>query len=663
MNTQIFSTAIVSGLLLLSAVCCAPKATDNLPSKSLPAPYAELSEGLLGEIHPEGWTKEFLERQGTGLTGHPDAMSYPYNSCLWAGLMTRNTDQYGCEWWRYEQTGYYSDGLLKLGYLLDNEAFIDRAVEGIEYTLAHVDENGRLGSYIDSKPVDTMWPICVYFRVLQAYYEKTGDERIVEALHKHYLTYTEEQVETWRSIISIEGMLWVYGKTGDERLLELCETAWNAGKHTDLTPELCSNDEKIHIHGVTCCEEIKLPVLLYAYTGKQEYLDQALNAQRKLERDDMLPDGVIVSAEELVGSDNVINSHETCDIADYTWALGYFLMTTGEGKWADKIEQAVFNACSGAITKDFKAMQYFSSVNQFIATGDSNHNDFFHGSTWMAYRPTHQTECCIGNLHRIMPNYVSRMWMRKGSDGIAAALYGPSVFEFTSSKGVKCRIEEDTRYPFEGDIRFRFSLDRAAKIPFSFRVPQWSTSVEVTLNGEKVSGDFAKGEFATLERVFKDGDCLTVSFGMEPQCIAFKDQGVYFQRGPLLFSYAIPQIKEVDNKVYANMYGKVPEEPGFDCWSIRPAGDWNYAWAGSGAEDVRVVLSDDVDGYPFDMENAPVRLEIPAEKIQWELEEGRYTPRMPAQDDVQVLSDSLYTLTLVPYGCTELRLTVFPSVK
>lgn len=70
----------------------------------------------------------------------------------------------------------------------------------------------------------------------------------------------------------------------------------------------------------------------------------ALNAERKLTRDHMLPDGVPASAEALVGNGDVINSHETCDISDYTWTLEQFLLTTGEVRWADKIEKAVFNA-------------------------------------------------------------------------------------------------------------------------------------------------------------------------------------------------------------------------------------------------------------------------------------------------------------------------------
>ena len=82
----------------------------------------------------------------------------------------------------------------------------------------------------------------------------------------------------------------------------------------------------------------------------------------------MLIDGVNSSTEALAGNDPLA-SHETCDITDYTWTMGYYLMATGDGQWADRIEKAIFNAGFGAITKDFRTMQYFSCPNQFIATG------------------------------------------------------------------------------------------------------------------------------------------------------------------------------------------------------------------------------------------------------------------------------------------------------
>ena len=59
---------------------------------------------LLEDVVPSGWLREFLENQRSGMTGHPESMSYPYDSNLWDGEIVRNTTSYGSDWWRYEQT-------------------------------------------------------------------------------------------------------------------------------------------------------------------------------------------------------------------------------------------------------------------------------------------------------------------------------------------------------------------------------------------------------------------------------------------------------------------------------------------------------------------------------------------------------------------------------
>ena len=75
------------------------------------------------DVRPEGWLLGQLQTQKEGLTGHPEALSYPYNTCLWAGEIPR-MGTHGQDWWRYEQTAYYTDGLLRLGYLLGDDEFI-----------------------------------------------------------------------------------------------------------------------------------------------------------------------------------------------------------------------------------------------------------------------------------------------------------------------------------------------------------------------------------------------------------------------------------------------------------------------------------------------------------------------------------------------------------
>lgn len=105
------------------------------------------------------------------------------------------------------------------------------------------------------------------------------------------------------------------------------------------------------------------------------------------------------------------------------------LMATGDVKWADKMESAVYNAALGAINKDFKALQYFSSPNQLLATEKSSMAPYGEeGLSRQAYRPGFDVECCSGNVHRMFPNYISRMWMNGDEHEIVAALYGPSEY-------------------------------------------------------------------------------------------------------------------------------------------------------------------------------------------------------------------------------------------
>lgn len=611
-------------------------------------------------IHPKGWLHTLMQRQQNGLTGHPEALSYPYNSCLWAGEISRPDESYGENWWRYEQTAYYTDGLLRLGYEMNDETMVAKAMEGIEYTLAHPDENGRLGN---TTLKGITWPMSVFFRVLQAKYEHDGDSRIVPALERHYLNFTADElaggIVGGRNIMSLEGILWTYGKTGNRQLLQLAEDAWAIQNRFAVDETAINSAEPFYMHSVTFCEMLKLPLLLYAYTGKQHYLDLAMKAVRKVEGESMLPDGVPSSAEFLLGDDIHI-SHETCDIVDYSWTLSHYLMVTGAAEWGDKIERAIYNAGMGAITKDFRSLQYFSSLNQFIATGTSNHNIYKHGSTWMAYRPTHETECCAGNVNRMMPNFVGRMWLTDSEGGAVAALYGPSEASFKGTGGnltIKC----ETDYPFDETLTFTVSGSEGATIPLTLRIPSWCRDASLTLNGTPVDASLSAGSFVRLRETVKSGDVITLSLPMTVEKVALEGQGVYFRRGPLLYAYAIPQKMEEDLTEYENMHGKKPENVDFKCWNITPTGSFNYAFADDGQSIKATSVQQQSDAFPFDLATPFSTIRIPVKQIAWELEEGRYTPGQLEQGHLTMLSDETKYIDLVPYGCTELRLTVFPD--
>ena len=636
--------------LFLLAGCCSSNVAEAPSASPAPlAPYGSYTDGLIADITPTGWLAELLDRQLDGLSGHPEAMDYPYNSPLWAGELKRDSESRGADWWRYEQTAYYLDGIARLACITGDETLGGVWQNNLEYVLAHpqAEPAGRLGAAGRSMA----WPFAVFFRALKASYEATGDPRIPEALEKHYLSYSLDELSDHRHVVNVEGMLWTWSLTGNDELLTRARAAWDAA-NAELTQANCLDDKDFHMHGVTMNELLKVPMLLYAYTGEEEYLRAALNADRKMEAANMLVDGCVSSTEHLAGRDPLA-SHETCDIVDYSWTMGYFLETTGDADWADRIERCAFNAGLGSITKDFRAMQYFSCPNQFLATGTSDHNAFKYGKTWMQYRPIHETECCIGNIHRLFPNYVSRMWMTDVDGAPVATLYGPCELLLDLGDGLSVKIEEITNYPFGEDIDFRFTFYRNGRrsrasheMAFSYRLPAWC------------SPD-GKAGFRTERRAWKSGDVFSIHLPMKP---VFEDnpvQGRSVVMGPLVYSYSIPSKWEEDTATYENLAGKQCRNPEFRSWTITPSAAWNYALKDCSPDEIEIVRRD-TDGFPFDEGESPILLRVKACTAEgWELKDGQLTPALP--ETVTRGEDAV--LELSPLGSTVLRLSIFPIAE
>ena len=610
-------------------------------------PWQETS---LSDIRTGGWLKQQLINQKEGLTGHPEALSYPYNTCLWAGEIPR-MGTHGQDWWRYEQTAYYTDGLLRLGYLLDDREFIEKGEAGISYTLAHPWENGRLGSRV----ISNTWPFAVFFRAVKAEYDVSPDPAVLEALTRHYNSISTKQLARKRDIISLEGMLWTAARTGDKALTVRADSVFrfrsdllegvDIKRDDRVTPEFLMGEKPYNMHGVTMSEFLKLPILLYAATGNPWYRHLAVSSLDRLYAEDGLPDGLFTSAEWLQGR-GIRHSHETCNAVDMSWTLGYYLEILKEVRYADMIEKIVFNAGAGSVMHDFKALQYYSSVNQFLATGTSNHNKDNYCSTWMAYRPTHQTECCAGNIHRLYPNYAARMWLR-GEGEAVAALYGPSEFRY----GEQLSFVEETEYPYGETVVFRVKAGKgrhAARL--TLRIPGWCSEASLSINGKIWKGALVQGTFVSLDRKWKNGDRVELRLPMKIERQTAFGGGIYFQRGPLVYSYSIPATFTKDTVRYSNMNGKYPaDDEAFPCWDIRPSGPWNYA------------VKADVEAV-----EAPGQanvLSIPVYPILWDYDKGPegelLTPDLPVAPSA---TGPVQYIDLVPYGSTTLRLTVFPVV-
>ena len=160
------------------------------------------------------------------------------------------------------------------------------------------------------------------------------------------------------------------------------------------------------------------------------------------------------------------------------------------------------------------------------------------------------------------------------------------------------------------------------------------------------------------------------------------DGGVYFTYGPLLLALKIRERIEVDSK-------EPRQTPDFPALNIYPESPWNYAVTGwERPESINVSQSES----PFWKGN-PLEIKIKAKTLSdWSLIEENnkemglvggegidqkqidcgasvvsdkliMTPDLPESSFIEKHLGDFEEITLVPYGCTNIRLTVFPKYK
>ncbi|MCF8346724.1 MAG: glycoside hydrolase family 127 protein, partial [Bacteroidales bacterium] len=279
----------------------------------------------------------------------------------------------------------------------------------------------------------------------------------------------------------------------------------------------------------------------------------------------------------------------------------------------------------------------------------------------MAYAPGHTVACCTGNINRFIPYYVMQMWMKTADNGIVASLFGPSELSTNAgSRDIPVTITQQTGYPFDEKIIFHVQPEKSTEFEFLIRIPEWCKDATVFINGVQSDQVPVPGTFFSTVRKWKPGDRVEVSLPMRIETRSWPHNGISIERGPIVFSLPVE-----DSMVIAQSYEKSTEI--FPAYDIFPAGSWEYGLDLSDPEEVRVEFYMN-DAYPWKIEQVPVRLKVPARRVlNWSLElvgegeseEARF--HVSCFPDEPVFSGEQQAIELVPYGTTQLRVTVFPD--
>src|ERR1700733_508430 len=157
----------------------------------------------------------------------------------------------------------------------------------------------------------------------------------------------------------------------------------------------------------------------------------------------------------------------------WNWRM---LAASGEAKFADVIERALYNGINSGMSLDGRTYCYRNPL-AFDPAGESRDRHLVDGKIRNAW---YDTTCCPPNLERTfasLPGY----FYSTSADGVYVHLYDNSELRWQLSSGNPINIVQTTRYPWEGRVAIRISPAHPEEFTFYTRIPGWSkhTSVKV----------------------------------------------------------------------------------------------------------------------------------------------------------------------------------------
>jgi DUF1680 family protein len=213
----------------------------------------------------------------------------------------------------------------------------------------------------------------------------------------------------------------------------------------------------------------------------------------------------------------------------WNWRM---LMATGEGRFGDIVERALYNGVNSGMSLDGTLYCY---RNPLESAGERIRNEWY------------ETTCCPPNLERIMASLPGYAYSTSDR-GVWVHLYHNSDLNWHLADGAAVEISQHTRYPWDDVVDLTVTPRMPAEFSLFLRVPAWSAQTDVQVNGRSTSPQPQPGQYLEIRRRWMAGDRVRLRLDLRPRLtranpLVRENVGrLAVERGPLV--YCLEQIDQ-----------------------------------------------------------------------------------------------------------------------
>ena len=458
--------------------------------------------------------------------------------------------------WQTEFWGKWALGACALyGYNHDAQLY-ERIRTSADALMKLQDKDGYIGNYAPDKQLKEwdIWGRKYVVLGLLAWYDISKDRKAVTAACRQVDRLVAqldakglEIVETgnYRGMPSasiLNAVVKLYNVTGNKKYLQLAERiAQNL--ESGKGPQILGKT----LQGIPVAERFPAEKAWYTYSNGQKAYEMMSCLQGMLDLyrvngDRSLLDGTKKTVDMIIDQEiNItgsgasmecwyggkamqtrpaVHEMETCVTVTWINLLRRMLEITGDARYADLMEQSIYNALFSSFKGDASQVDKYTPLEGVRTIGEEQCGLHIN--------------CCNANGPRGFAAIPQSMYTM-GNSAVSVNLYMPSEAKIMlAGKNNAVTFVQEGDYPRSNEMNIKVSPVKAMKFQLRLRIPSWGKATAVSVNGEKVAGNTADG-YLGIEREWKQGDVVKIVFDMPARLVSLNGYNAVV-RGPIVFA-------------------------------------------------------------------------------------------------------------------------------